>query len=199
LRFLLADMMIDSMANKILKKFIHSNIIEPGDEEIYLYGLQMMISGIVKFAGFMMIAWVLGWIPEALVFITAFSSLRVYAGGYHADTYLKCFIITAAAAFVSIFIVKAWAEIYMYQFTVVLILAACLMIFRYAPVDSPNKRMVGNERRIFRAKTLRIMFMQVALISVIMFFAPQWMVFCNIAAMAMYFEGMSLLPIFAGE
>lgn len=189
--------MIDSAANMIAKRLIDNNIIEQDDEEIYLYGLQMMISGIVKLAGFMVIAWACGWIPEALVFIITFSSLRVYAGGYHADTYFKCFMITAAATFISIFLVKTWVMIYIPGVSAILILISCMLVVKYAPIDSPNKRMVGDEKRIFRAKALGIMITEVALIGFAMVFVPQWMVFCNIAAMAMFFEGITLLPVFA--
>lgn len=193
------DFMIDSAAKSIANKLNDNNIIESDDLDIYIYGLQMMISGIVKSIGFFLIAWLLGWIPEALAFIVTFSSLRVHAGGYHADTYLKCFLITAAATFLSIFVVKTLSTDYTLIITAILIIISCTLILKYAPVDTPNKRMVGDERKIFRARTVRTMIIQVFLIVILLLLTPQWMVYCNISAMALFFEGITLLPIFADK
>lgn len=189
--------MIDWAANTIANKLISSNVIELDDQEIYLYGLQMMISGLVKSVGFALIAWFLGWIPEAFVFIVTFSTLRLFAGGYHADTYLKCFLITASATFISIFAVKVLLADHMLAVTATLISAASLLVIRYAPIDTPNKRFVGDERSIYRKKTLSLLALQVSTILLVLLLAPQWMVFCNIAAMALIFEGITLLPVFA--
>jgi accessory gene regulator B len=188
--------MIDAVVRAVAQKFIDNNIIKTDDVDIYIYGLQMMISGIVKFIGFILIAWTLGWIPEALVFIITFSSIRVYAGGYHADTYIKCFLITATATFLSIFIVRTFFIDYMFPCTAILIILACSMIFKYAPVDTPNKRIAGDEIKVYRAKAIRNMLLEILLIVIVLLLAPQWMFFCNIAAMAMFFEGITLLPIF---
>lgn len=191
--------MIDAAARTVTQKLIDNKVIEIDDWDIYMYGLQMMISGIIKSIGFILIAWTLGWIPEALVYIATFSSLRVHAGGYHADTYLKCFLITAIATFVSIYVVKTFLVSYMLLFTVMLVIVACTIIVKYAPVDTPNKRMIGDERRVFRLKTIRTMVIQVLLIAIVLLLAPQWIIFCNISAMALLFEAITLLPVFADK
>ncbi|MGB7603953.1 MAG: accessory gene regulator B family protein [Lutisporaceae bacterium] len=189
--------MIDRLSRKITQSLIDKEIISFDDWEVYMYGLQMMISGIVKLIGFMIIAWVLGWIVEAIVFITTFSLLRVNAGGYHADTYLKCFLVTSIATFLSIGIVKYYfvsgSIIYI---AIISLLAGALVLF-YAPVDTPNKRMVGNEKKIFRRRSIVVLTLEISVIVIAYFISPKISIFCNIAAMAMLFEGITLTPLFA--
>lgn len=189
--------MIDRLSRKITQKLIDKEIISFEDWEIYMYGLQMMISGIVKFIGFMIIAWLLGWVVEAIVFITVFSLLRVNAGGYHADTYLKCFLITAIATFSSIGIVKYYfisgSVLYM---AMISLLAGALVLF-YAPVDTPNKRMAGNEKKIFRRRSIVVLILEIFVIVAAYLISPKILIFCNIAAMAIFFEGITLTPLFA--
>lgn len=189
--------MIDRLSRKITQSLIDKEIISFDDWEVYMYGLQMMISGIVKLIGFMIIAWVLGWIVETIVFITTFSLLRVNAGGYHADTYLKCFLVTSIATFLSIGIVKYYFVSDSIIYLAIISLLAGVLVLFHAPVDTLNKRMVGNEKKIFRRRSILVLTLEISVIVIAYFISPKISIFCNISAMAILFEGITLTPIFA--
>lgn len=188
--------LIDKLSRKITQRLIDKEIISFDDWEVYMYGLQLMISGIVKFIGFMIIAWMFGWIIETIVFITAFGLIRIYAGGYHADTYLKCFLITSAANFFSIWIVKSYFASSSLIYTALILFLAWVLILFYAPVDTPNKRMVANERKIFRRRSIVVLILETSIIVIVYFIVPRMLFFCSVAAMAILFEGITLTPLF---
>lgn len=90
---------------------------------------------------------------ECFVFTLIFVPLRSYAGGYHAETRLRCFIqsmLTLALALGTIKILT----IYRILFIPLSLIAAALsvVIWRLSPVDTENKRLNKEERGIFRKK-----------------------------------------------
>lgn len=189
--------MIDRLSRKLTQKLIDNEIIAFEDWEVYMYGLQMLISGFIKLIGFMAIAWVLGWTLEALVFIVAFSMLRVNAGGYHASTYLKCFVITSVFTFASIWLVKKYFISASFIYTAIILSMAAVLVLLYAPVDTPNKKMVGREKSIYRARSLMTMLLECSTIIAAYLINPKIITFCNIAAMALLSEGITLMPLIA--
>ncbi len=191
--------MIDRLSKKITQRLLDKQIISFDDWEVYMYGLQVIISGIAKFTGLMIIAWVLGWIIEAIVFITAFSLLRINAGGFHTDTYLKCFLVTSVITILSIWIVKNYFISSLFIYTAIILFSVGILVLFYAPVDTPNKRMVGNEKKIFKMRSIIVLMLEISIIVTTYFINPMLLVFCNIAAMAMIFEGITLTPLFIGN
>lgn len=82
------------LATKLTAVLIKHEIIPPEEEEIYSYGLKLILS-----SGFTTIV-LLGtgiWLQQialTILFIVAFVALRSYVGGYHANSYSACFIIS---------------------------------------------------------------------------------------------------------
>ena len=64
--------------------------------ELYRYGLELFISSF--FCSLVLLAFglVTASIIESIIFIVAFSALRIYTGGYHANSYSLCTLITVA-------------------------------------------------------------------------------------------------------
>ena len=62
--------------------------------EIYVYGFELIISSIVETGALIFIGCVIGKFVETLLFLFTFSSIRLFSGGYHANSYLKCFVVT---------------------------------------------------------------------------------------------------------
>lgn len=119
--------------------------------EVYQYALELMISTIIGFAAILIIAGITsGWI-YGIVFLLAFSTLRTVAGGYHAETYLKCFMISCGLFFVLIIMHAILLYIqprvlWMILFSVV----TGIYIILRAPVQHPNQPL--NEVRIAKNK-----------------------------------------------
>ncbi len=65
-----------------------------GEKEIYIYGLELIISTLFSMLSISIISIIAGHFIYAVFFFLFFFSLRLFCGGYHAETYLKCFIIT---------------------------------------------------------------------------------------------------------
>lgn len=104
--------MLQRIANSLTDKLEKAGAIAPERRAVYIYGFELIISTVSGMVAVFLIA-ALGFHRplEGIIFLAATISLRIYSGGYHADTYLRCFIITSLS------------------FTVVMILYEALIYF----------------------------------------------------------------------
>lgn len=93
--------MIKSSANKVTSFLYYNKYIdsEKYDYEVYLYGFESLIALILNIISILLIGLVFHRFMHTIVFLVCYCPLRQFTGGYHADTYEKCFF-----TFVIIFI-----------------------------------------------------------------------------------------------
>lgn len=192
-------MLIDAIALKLVQKLLDENIIKFDDWDVYMSGLQLLISGIFKFLGFMMIAFFLDSVPEAVAFLAAFAFIRIFAGGYHLKSYLACFITTGIFMVGSILVGQAWLVNTSILYTAAILAAAFMLILIYAPIDHANRKSSHKEYRLNRKKSIAAILLLSAVIFILFLINQRWIVFCNIAAIAAFLGCITLTPIFASR
>ena len=127
----------------------------PEDErEIAEYGLSQ---GLVLVGGLglaVIAGWVMGIPLLAVLFLTLTYILRIYAGGYHAKTPLRCGIISALFILICFLCLKyiSLPKLLLH----VLTLGAGLFILLTAPVDTANKELEEEEKQTYGRKARRI-------------------------------------------
>ncbi len=123
-------------------------------EEIIRYGIKR---GTVIFASTLitiLMGWILGIFWQGITFWMSLSMLRKYAGGYHADTEKRCYVISFIVVAVSLFCIKlinysgAWG--------IVLQTLSLLVILFLAPVENKNHILDKDEKRRYGIKTKMI-------------------------------------------
>lgn len=145
--------------DKILDKaieFLYDNEDEMDEEkaEIIRYGLEILLIKITFFSAALVISLLMHSFLECIIFTALFSGIRSYAGGYHADTRRKCFVLSMLT-FCSVFIILKLIKIFPVILIIIAILAAAssVVIFRFAPIDTENKRLDDEEIQIFKKKS----------------------------------------------
>ena len=86
--------MTHEMAYNISLFLCQKDMIEKEDTQIYTYGFEIFIDSFIETTLILLIGILGGWIFETLLFISAFTILRSYTGGYHASTKIACICIT---------------------------------------------------------------------------------------------------------
>lgn len=125
-------------------------IIQEEDVERCKYGLNVFLSSFVEILSILLMSIIVGNFVETILFFTAFIPLRVYAGGYHADTKLKCYIISVMAYMIFAGVMCILPES-LYLITCIL----CTMLsFSVVIISSPiihyNKNVNEIERKNYR-------------------------------------------------
>lgn len=188
-------MFIDLVSKRTTELLVDKNIILDSDNEIYVYGLQLLIATILKITGLFIIALFLGCMKEFIVFLAAFSILRVFAGGYHAQTYLKCFIVTAVSMFSIIELGKYIPSGISINLIVILIITSIFIVMKYAPIDNPNKKLTADEYKKFKKASIFIVIIESIVILMLAVFYKKGIHYCNIASMAIFLECITLTPL----
>ena len=124
------------------------------DKEIAEYGLHQGIVLIGGLALAVIAGWLLGIPLQAIIFLVLAYVLRIYAGGYHATTPLRCGVISAVSILVCYLCIKyiTLPPVLLHGLT----LAAGLLLLRFVPVDTANKELDEKEEQAYGRTARRI-------------------------------------------
>lgn len=146
--------MLHKISKAMAKKLAMSS--EPEKEEIYVYGLELIITTFLGLASIVLVSGVLSEWSSAWIFTGIFVPLRLCTGGYHADTYGKCFVISNLS-YLSLLIIKKLTEVRIPMLVwLMLLAAACWYIGKNAPVLHRNQ-MINEQKQKRNRKTARVL------------------------------------------
>ena len=71
---------------------LQEKIITADEKDTYKYGFEITIANMINGLIVLSVGLGLNMLAEAILFYLVFVSLRFFCGGYHADSYIKCFL-----------------------------------------------------------------------------------------------------------
>ncbi len=188
--------MISYLSNKIAL-ILHNNDEEQLiDIEVYRYGLELLISTLINLLIMMTIAGYLRCLKEMALYFAFFSSLRVFAGGYHASTHIKCILIYTSTALMIIWMITiASSNGYSIFIVALAYTTATVLILKYAPVDTANKPLSAKECQLFRQRSKQVLTVQsiVLLILLLLHGGTTRYLLCCVSGMLA--ESITLIPM----
>ncbi len=116
-----------------------------------MYGYETLISGIMDFILTMIVGFYLKCPLNALIFFVMFVSVRLYTGGYHADTYVKC-----KGTMILILLTVHGLSFISLPLSAVCLLMILLNITVYfqAPIDNMNKPLDDMEKKKYHGVSI---------------------------------------------
>lgn len=138
--------MVNKISASVADYFLKNNLIQEKETDIYIYGLQLIISSILGILVILFCGIMLKKIIDSIIFLFCFITLRRYSGGYHADSYLKCNL-----CFISTFLVTEAVIIFTqvnYEnfLSVGMFCTSLIILLKFAPVDNKNKRLSKSQK-----------------------------------------------------
>lgn len=148
-------------SRRIAEGLARRGIVSPDDIEICAFGVGQLLFQAVNVATAAGVGLLCNMLPQCLFFLAAYIPLRSFAGGFHAKTQLRCYVLS------NLLLMAALSIIYLAPATIwncLLLTApgACL-IFLLAPVPDRNKPLSGKEHLIYRRKARCILLALIAL------------------------------------
>lgn len=148
-------------------------IIQEEDIDKCRYGLDVFISSTLEVASIIVIAAIMRNFLQTLLFFASFILLRVYAGGCHVDTKLRCYFVSLA--------VYVTVTIFMYVLPVKAYLAATLLataftvtiILSVDPVIHKNKSVTDAERKYYRKFSIEICLVETEIVLLSVAVSPE--------------------------
>jgi len=124
------------------------------DKKLYLFGIQQGLTNILNLVTTVIIGLVLGVLWQMLLFMAAYIPLRSFAGGYHAKTPLRCYILSVLLLTAIALAIK-YVDLHIY-FQLGLLISASITVFLLSPVGNENKPLDELEKKIYKRKTIVI-------------------------------------------
>lgn len=152
--------MFKKTAYIITQRLCERGIVDKNEFELYEYGFSIGLTVLLNLISTVIIGVIMGKVFESILFLVLYIPLRSYAGGYHASTPWRCYlisivIITAILIFISCVHSSA---IYM-----IFLLAGIVICLLFAPVEDKNKPLDKDEIRVFRKISYLILLIEVCM------------------------------------
>lgn len=158
--------MISSLSSLITEALYKSQVIAEEDKELYVYGFFVLLSKGLFFLVSAFFGWMFGVLWESIVFYIMFSTLRSYAGGFHASKESICTFCTTASLFLSSLSIWHMERIGNPVIPSCILTVCGVVVYLLAPLDSEEKPLTRTELALYRQKT-REMVIVIWIISII--------------------------------
>lgn len=148
--------MIGSFAEKLTERLIEKGSVSEGNRELYVYGFFMLFSHAAYFVLAVILGLLLGCPVQGIVFFIAFQFARRFAGGFHADTEIKCTVLSLSTIFICILMCRLARD---FGFSIYLIVPAAVftvLTVIFSPLDTPSKPLSAAEKKRCRKISLLI-------------------------------------------
>ncbi len=142
------------LSQRIGNELVHSNVIEAEDAEIYIYGINQILVSVLNVSSSLIIGLIFGVFLEIAVFMATYIPLRSFAGGYHANTPLRCYIFSVIML---IIVSSGMKYLHLTEWVYyAVLLAAALIVLVFAPVEDRNKPLDEIEHKVYKRRTIFI-------------------------------------------
>lgn len=163
--------MIYQFATKVVKGLSDNQYISSDEIDIVSYGLFSIISKIMYGIITLIMGMFVGCIIESVCFYVFFLFIKKYAGGFHASTELRCFIISSFSILCSVCSVRLAINHKHFGWIVIaLSFIAAFTICKYAPISSKEKQLdkseVNRYKIISKRRTVTLLAISLILYSI---------------------------------
>lgn len=136
----------NNIINKILT-FVLSNTFKKTDDEIEIlrYGIEVIVMNISKLFIIYLIAFILGYLLEAIFVTIILGFIRSFASGLHVKGFLKCTLFSSVI-FTFIIAINSYLNIALFM-KVIISFSLVLFIYKYSPADTEEKPYFDEENR----------------------------------------------------
>lgn len=145
--------MIYRLSERFVERCCALGIIDSEKKDIYIFGSMGLIKSALNLLIPILLGFLLSRLIEMLIFLLLYCYLRRFAGGYHADSPVVCFIIS------QLMVVCVAGMLVFYSYipaiiTLVLTGLSYLSVLLLAPVEALNNPLNKNEKAHYRKKSI---------------------------------------------
>lgn len=163
---------MQKICEKLTGKLCRDNIIKEENAEIYEYGIYQLFVICINILTAAAIGLAFGQLWQCALFMAVFIPMRSFAGGYHAKTQNRCYVISAFIIAAAMAVIKFLD--YSYFVYALGICAVGILQIWLAPCENENKPLSQNEKRVYRVKALIHTFAFMFIMALFLCFGVTW-------------------------
>lgn len=182
-----------SLSHHLANRLVQNEIISNEDYEVYRFGIECFIMKAVHIITYLLIGLWLHMLRELIVFLIVFIPIRVYSGGYHAKTPLKCYFVSCGAVLTAVFIMKN-APSFIMNNSIIWAFVVSLLLVIIVPIESSNKPLDLAEKIYYKKKARVFITVCLGLVTVLRVFSLNYISF--IITLSLTYElGIALIGV----
>ncbi len=169
----------EKLSHKIGDDLVRSGVVKEEDAEVYIYGINQILAYVFNASSSLIIGLIFGVTFEIIIFMATYIPLRSFAGGYHAQTPLRCYIFSVIMLIiVSIGMKHLCLADWLYY---AILAVSVFVILALSPVEDKNKPLDEVEHKVYKRRTMLI-----AAVEVVMCFSLWMMKLHSLFAAVVY-------------
>ena len=157
--------MLTIIANKLTKHLINSGVVSSELYEVYMYGFEVLLSSLFSTLLIIIIGIITEKFAETIFFLFVFISLRSFTGGFHANKYWICTILTFSI-YIAVMLLST-LDIPSVLAYYVLFPIGVILLFIKAPILNLNKYLTNKEIQHHKVVSI-VLFIMIALFGVLL-------------------------------
>lgn len=139
--------MFRNLAEDIAFLLIKNKIVDIEKREIYIYGLEVILLNGGLLITFLIISLLCGEMINFIAYLIFFLPMRLFSGGYHAETSERCFILSTIMFGASIAASKLIPLLYIFNTGRIIGVISVLVILVLAPLINENNPLNQTQRK----------------------------------------------------
>jgi len=143
------------IAERITNSLAARKIVPYEDKELYVYGFHQGFLFLINILTIFLIGYAYGMMMESLAFLLAYMPLRSYAGGYHANTPFRCYVLSIPVIIAALAVIRS--PFWNVSAAVLVMILVAVVIIVLAPVEDPNKPLDAQEKSVYKKRTIIIL------------------------------------------
>lgn len=152
---------LNRMATKLTAKMLANKIIADDMSDIYIYGFELLLSFLFSTTIIVIVGILLGRILQTLIFLLIFVLLRSFTGGYHANTYAMCTVVTFSI-FGGVLLLSELVVLPLFLYAILASLGFVIMLV-LVPLEHPNKKITDLQKRKYKKMSIILFWMFVTI------------------------------------
>lgn len=162
--------MLSKLSKKMTLFYLSKGKIKEEESEIFDYCFEIMLSTILNLITVIIIGFACLRFLETTLFIAVFLTIRVMAGGYHADTHFRCLILLVVVFSVFLIMLYFVPVSILIFINLISSLLALIAIAILSPIDHPNNQMLASRKKKAKYVSISITTVCVLIINILTFY-----------------------------
>lgn len=137
--------MIARISKRISSNLLKSNAINQDELNVYAYGIHLLVLSIIDWSITFLLMLLMGEIYLSIAYLVVFFALRIHCGGYHAESHIRCIMISNIVYVIS---VLTSANMPCRNFQILFLIGELInlwLLYFFSPVEHPNKQITPSE------------------------------------------------------
>ena len=143
--------MTEKIMENVWKGMKTTGNVDEEDKEIYLFGFYQGLIFLLNLVTALLTGIILDMFLESVLFLICFIPLRIFAGGYHAKTQFRCYVMSTVTTVILLYLI-AFLQTNMGVEAIALYIIATCIIWKLAPVQDKNKPLDLDEQKKYRKR-----------------------------------------------